>query len=957
MAERTRSIANAELTTPAWWRIASVALVAVGGLGVLLPTTYGEDCNGNGVPDAADLAPTGGGFTTGTFVAVQGTVLALDVSDLDGDSHPDFVVATNAERVVSIVWGLGGGSFSQPDLLSDSWANAVIALDLDRDGDRDLAVRRRVVSGGSLQFFENRGQRAFVSRGEVAVAEFGPRVVAIDSGSEQFPELLVETRASANAPRSQLTLLSTGGDWSFESHPIAGEWTAVDGMITGEATGDALVDVVIPVPGSGAISILANEGDGSFRLLEPFVTGGQPDRLAMGDFDGDGSPDLFVAESKSPRYQLHTREAGGPWTLVRVGEFPVSPVALLAEDFDGDGRSDIAAIGSRGGSGVSTLQVLWMRGEASPESNVYLAGSASDVPLGLFTGDFDDDGRADLAFGSSLLRRVILLFAQGASGFRAAHEYAQPGVVSGLARGDFDGDHFQDLAISSRQDQLGGISLRMGSRPGFLSNSRDVVSRPSSSLAFAVADMDGDGDLDFATVDRWSHSFSVFGNGGGAEFASKGGVTGQGRGGNVIASDLDKDGKCDFIYSLFEWNADGTEPKCGANIIRVKANGAPEVQARLRFSVLGSSGPVPVAAGDLDQDGHVDIVTGSGDSPELYRTLHLFPGVGDWQWTEPVLLETARLPVALELGDLDGDGLLEIVSCGSFGTVRVHRNEGSLRFSTVDLEFGVPTVAIALADLDVNGSLDLAVVHSGSTSQEGPNAVRPGVRIVLNDGHGILAAGYALEAVQSPQSIAVGDMDHDGFSDLAVGDTYDRFEVLLNQARTTSLDCDRDGVPDECAIESGAARDCNKNGVPDVCDLASKLSADCNASSVPDECELADGTLRDRDADGVPDVCEPEPFFHRGDANRDGEGDLTDAVFVFSYLFLGTFPPGCLEAADVDNNGQIEITDPIFFLQFQFLGGPPPVPPGPVGSPCGQDPDPRDSPLDLGCERYDACTR
>ena len=77
--------------------------------------------------------------------------------------------------------------------------------------------------------------------------------------------------------------------------------------------------------------------------------------------------------------------------------------------------------------------------------------------------------------------------------------------------------------------------------------------------------------------------------------------------------------------------------------------------------------------------------------------------------------------------------------------------------------------------------------------------------------------------------------------------------------------------------------------------------------------------------------------FLRGDSNADGGVDLSDAVHILNFLFLGSADLGCADAADADDTGLLDLTDAVYVLNFLFLGGfPPPVP---LGS-CGQDPTP-----------------
>lgn len=108
-------------------------------------------------------------------------------------------------------------------------------------------------------------------------------------------------------------------------------------------------------------------------------------------------------------------------------------------------------------------------------------------------------------------------------------------------------------------------------------------------------------------------------------------------------------------------------------------------------------------------------------------------------------------------------------------------------------------------------------------------------------------------------------------------------------------------------------------------------------------------------ADEVRELARDGPdreVFHRGDPNDDGNVDITDGIYILSFLFLGGPDPTCREAADADDSGAVNITDPVYVLNFLFQGGPPPLEPGPASKDCG--PDPMGS-VDLGCESYTHC--
>ncbi len=92
----------------------------------------------------------------------------------------------------------------------------------------------------------------------------------------------------------------------------------------------------------------------------------------------------------------------------------------------------------------------------------------------------------------------------------------------------------------------------------------------------------------------------------------------------------------------------------------------------------------------------------------------------------------------------------------------------------------------------------------------------------------------------------------------------------------------------------------------------------------------------------------PVPFL-RGDANADGEKNISDAVYMLGCNFLGTECAACADAADVNDDGKGDITDPIFLLNFLFLGGA--AVPAPSEA-CGVDP----TADGLGCASFPACT-
>jgi hypothetical protein len=83
-------------------------------------------------------------------------------------------------------------------------------------------------------------------------------------------------------------------------------------------------------------------------------------------------------------------------------------------------------------------------------------------------------------------------------------------------------------------------------------------------------------------------------------------------------------------------------------------------------------------------------------------------------------------------------------------------------------------------------------------------------------------------------------------------------------------------------------------------------------------------------------VCvQAELTFRRGDANADGNFDVSDPISILGCLFLGTYCSPCPDASDANDDGLVNIADPSYLLNWRFLGGQGPPPPF---SSCGQDP-------------------
>jgi len=375
------------------------------------------------------------------------------------------------------------------------------------------------------------------------------------------------------------------------------------------------------------------------------------------------------------------------------------------------------------GGGTALCQTLEFFGsEISTQANF------TGVTQGVAVGDFNGDGKADVALvtsGGFLQLQptvVIILLGNGDGTFRKGAVYSTTGTNSQtVVVGDFNGDGKPDLAVPN----FGGIF--QPSDVSVLIGNGDGTFQPATSVPLGG---------------RYPCAWAA-------------------------AGDFNKDGKLDLAV---------TSGSATNQVGVLLGNGDGTFQAPVFYAA--GTGSDWIAAADFNGDGKLDLVTTDYNTGNLLVLL----GNGDGTFHAP-----ASIPVGMGIsygvvGDFNGDGKPDLaISSGLSGTLSVLLGKGDGTFQAPkNYAVGTDLQSVAMADFDGDGKIDLAVIDSAATETQS-------LAVLRGNGDGTFKAPEHF-GVNSPFQVAVGDFNKDGKPDLAVanniGDSMVDVDVLRNTTYT-----------------------------------------------------------------------------------------------------------------------------------------------------------------------------
>jgi subtilisin-like proprotein convertase family protein len=674
------------------------------------------------------------------FGPAQSNITSLAVSDLDGDGALDIIAGGNQSPSV-VYLNNGTGNFyagpvdcaTLPENARCFGQNSDLILsiavgDMDRDSDLDIVAGTNM---GSFVFLNDGTGHFYAGPVDCAASPTGVRcfgplnysIVSLALGDVNDDGALDIVAGSFSFSDSQpSTVYLNDGAGHFYAGPTPCSTPSNNVRCFGPETYSANVVALADMDSDGDLDIVLGNSD-------TILTGG----------DQDSQPDTLYLNDGAGNFS-----AGPSFGLSRV-----KTSRIIAVDINGDGGLDVI---STGGIDYLTLTTLFLNdlgtdfttfrylGQLNEPGGPNFSGASS---LGL--GDMNGDGHLDVVVGQNDQDEVFLN--DGTGNFAVEHPFGPAGYAErrtrSLAVADLDGDSDLDIIIGAAPnlfDGTGGqdrVYLNDGSG-NFYAGPVDCAAAPANVRCFgpdnvntasvAAGDMNGDGRLDLVVGNEGQPNVIYLNDGSG----------------NFYAGPVD----------------------CAAAPANVHCFGP------------ATGATSSLVLGDMEGDGDLDIIAATSQQGQIY----LNDGGGNF-YMGGVNCTNTLLPVrcfgpgdntisSVALGDMDGDGQLDIIAGTPIGQNAVYLNDGAAHFALLSPNvcaakpgmrcFGSAinrTTSLVVADFDGDGDLDII----NGNNQDLDN------QLYFNDGNGNFSFNKPLPGTSSTAAVAAGDVNGDGTLDIAVG--------------------------------------------------------------------------------------------------------------------------------------------------------------------------------------------
>ena len=652
-------------------------------------------------------------------------------------------------------------------------------------------------------------------RPNLSIVTLEDRIVPAIPFSPAFPHALSITtgeRPASNSTSFEVTFNQPVIGVDPSDFKLAPSGTVGGGIISSITGSGAIYTVnVTGIIGNGTMGLNLVDfpsitGLPLFETQRTFGTGIDPVSVVLGDVNNDGKLDCVTANFIfNGSVSVMLGNGNGSFQAQQTFATGADSASVALGDVNHDGKLDIVTANFES----DNISVLFGNGDGTFQNQETL--TAGNGPFFVVLGDVSGDGKLDIITANYNSDNVSLLLGNGDGTFQSQQTFAAGDGPASVNLGDINGDGKIDILTANANSN--NVSTLLGNGNGAFQEQVNF-NTGADPFSLKLGDVNRDGKLDIVTGDRFSSAVSILLNNGDGTFPDrKTFVTSDGPI-EVTLGDINGDGKLDIITANVDsdnlgvllGNGDGTfhpqesflafDGPIFATLGDVNSDGRLDIVTANFESdnigvLLGSGGsaatvtfspqqtfgvgdsPRSVSLGDLNGDGQLDIVTSNIYS----RDISVLLGNGDGLFQEHKLFN-ADNPIMTALGDINGDGNLDIVT-SNFGTrnTSVLLGNGNGFFQTQKtFDTGFYSNSLILGDVNGDGKLDIVVANFGSPSN---STWSYSASILLGNGDGSFQSQLTFALGNQPRSIVLGDVNGDSDLDIVASNRIDQNISIL----------------------------------------------------------------------------------------------------------------------------------------------------------------------------------
>jgi hypothetical protein len=700
------------------------------------------------------------------------------LADIDNDGDLDVVASKAALNDADPLNGIvalknnGFGMFTSTPIHYSSSLNVghVITADVNNDSFKDVIYSNigAFSQGTSISVRLNLGNGAFGSPTSYTVGAGPQGIVAADFNGDGNIDLAVANWGFFGTGTTLSVLLNTGGG-AFGTAAAYPAGDAPFRIAAARLDTNSTIDLVVASTSSSAakINVLFNPGNGVFNTRTEYTGAGRGvfwAPVAIADVNNDGRNDILSPsfhDVDGAQVNVYRNQGNGTFNPVTVQMNPQSgPADIKCADLNNDGWMDFVMASATGRTGDGF--------EVAPNNGgggfaFSYKSPAGQNTVAVMLGDVTNDGLVDVLTADSYSMQITVHRNQGQAiyPFPVLSDLAGSQIAGSVDAADINGDGLKDVVISASGRAAVDSPVKIVVNAGS-GNFGPVVTHSirGGGVQAKFRDLNGDNvpDLLFASgIQSPPYDLHYAMNTGNGTFGPVQTKSLNACGWyDVDAFDLNNDGRNDAV--LTEWLGCANVPESSRRIFICLNNGNGTFADPI-IKVVGTH-PAPVGAGDFNEDGNLDVVTGNSGA-----VIEVNLGLGNGNLMSPVPYSIGSQGGATDVvvTDLNQDGNLDIASCnfweGTTMSILSGNGNGTFQPAVILPSAYSPDLlnvsGITAGDMDNDGDKDILVANNASNS----------LSLYTNNG-GTFTFSMRVGAYWGVSSPFFADFDNDGKGDL-----------------------------------------------------------------------------------------------------------------------------------------------------------------------------------------------